>query len=74
MTRICPKCDKEITSLRNIITGSIEYHLSLDIQGDVDYETREFHPDGDIDEHRCPECDEILFTSDTKAIAFLKGE
>ena len=68
MIRICPKCNKEITSLRNIVTGSMEYYLSLNAQGDIQYET------GETDEYRCPECDEVLFTSETEAIAFLKGE
>ena len=74
MTRICPKCNKEITSLRNIVTGSMEYYLSLDIHGDVQYETGEFEPDAGVNEYWCPECDEVLSTEEEGAITFLKGE
>lgn len=69
----CPKCGKEIDSLRNIETGATEYRLSVDVQGDILYEIRKFKSDGVVDEYQCPECDEVLFFSESEAFAFLKG-
>lgn len=71
---ICPQCNVEIDSLRNIQTGTTEYRLSLDVQGDIQYETREFEPDADVNEYWYPECEAILFTNELKAIDFLEGE
>lgn len=70
MIRICPKCNKEIIFLKNIETGTIEHYLNLDIQGHIQYETREFESDSVIDQYCCPKCNEILLTSETEAINF----
>ena len=74
MIRTCPECNREITSLRNTVTGSLEYYLSLDTQGDTQYEEREFQPDIENNDYCCPKCHKVLFTSEEEAIAFLKGE
>ena len=74
MIRICPKCNKDIDHLINTTTGALTLYMSTDKQGDLQYETGEFEPDDITDEYQCPECDEVLFTKEEEAIAFLKGE
>jgi uncharacterized protein with PIN domain len=69
---ICPECNAEIDSLRNITTGSMEYRVTI-VEGDVQYETEEFEPDASVNEYWCPECEAVLFTDEAKAIDFLKG-
>jgi uncharacterized protein with PIN domain len=73
---ICPECNEEIDSLRNIQTGTMEYRLKLDVQGDIQYETCEFELDAgvNVNEYWCPECEAVLFTDESKAIDFLKGD
>jgi len=70
----CPKCDREISTLRNI-EAVVEYKVGLDAQGDMEYRQKEsddFYADiGDA--FRCPECDEVLFNDEDDAIKFLKG-
>ena len=70
----CPICNEEIDKLINIISGTMEYHLSLGIQGDIQWETCNFEPDDDMDEYTCPECCAVLFNKESKAVAFLRGE
>lgn len=70
----CPLCKEEIDSLSHIVTGTIEYRMSLDIQGDIQYETYEFEPDGNsISHYKCPDCSSVLFDKESEAVAFLKG-
>ena len=64
----CFKCGKIISHLVNIQTGHQVYHLDNKQQ----YIPIEFIPDADIDEYRCPECDEILFTNEIDAIRFIE--
>lgn len=71
----CPICNEEIDSLSHIVLGTIEYRMSLDIQGDIQYETYEFEPDGNsLSYYWCPECNSALFHKESEAVAFLKGE
>lgn len=70
----CTKCNREITSLENRVTGLLVFHVNLDKQGDIQYASEDFEPDSNIAEYLCPECNEVLFTSDSEAITFLKGE
>ena len=74
MIRICPKCNKEIDHLVNITTGALTLYISLDKQGDLQYAPGEFEPDNITKEYHCPECNEVLFTKEEEAIAFLRGE
>lgn len=74
MIRICPKCNREVTSLVNVTAGVFTNNIYLDKQGDLQYEQGEFEPNTDIDKYLCSECSEVLFTSESEAIAFLKGE
>ena len=70
----CPKCGKEIDFLKNYVSGiTEEYNLSLDRNGEPDYEyanTLTWAGDG---EYRCPRCDEALFKDEEEAVKFLKG-
>lgn len=71
----CTKCNREINSLDSTRTGTLYYNVSLDKQGDLQYIQVDFgYNDAvDINEYLCPECNEVLFTSELEAIAFLKG-
>ena len=64
----CFKCGKHISHLVNIETGHQVYHLNKVQQ----YTLIEFIPDADIDEYRCPECDEVLFNNEASALKFIK--
>lgn len=71
----CPICKEEIDSLSHSVIGTIEYRMSLDVQGDVQYETYKFEPDGDsLSHYGCSKCNSALFYKESEAIAFLKGE
>ena len=69
---ICPKCKKEIDSLNNFQSGEAHYHLWIN-GNSPHYEEKEFQPDNKVNDYECPECSEVLFTDEDKAIAFLKG-
>ena len=73
MKRVCPKCKKEITYLTSTTPGILLHYLSIDTQGDVQFEVGEFES-GDAVVYDCPECGEVLFTNEEEVIAFLKGE
>ncbi len=68
----CPNCKEEIEELRNIVSGSNEYTL-FSIGNDTEYEEKDFAEDYVVNEYWCPECQEVLFTDEEKAIDFLKG-
>lgn len=71
----CPKCNKEIQSLKNIQSGTMDYDLSLSFnEKDIHYESGEFQTDNNVNEYWCPLCNAVLFTNEEKAIKFLKGE
>ena len=64
----CPKCGEEIDYLNNWESGEMEYRL----RPDGAYEGMEFCSDNKSNDFECPECSEVLFTDEKKAIAFLK--
>lgn len=70
----CPKCGREINALLNIVTGTMEYELSLDVQGDEQYSRMDFENDNEINDFVCTLCQKVLFVDDEEAIEFLKGE
>ncbi len=67
---ICPKCKKEIDYLNNYTSGENKYNFD----GDNYNQDGDFQPDYKVNDFECPECSEILFTDEVKAIAFLKNE
>lgn len=75
LKRICPKCSREIDYLVSDSASTFVQYLSLDIQGDVQYENKDFDFNYSEDStYYCPECGKILFNEEEKAIAFLKGD
>ena len=71
----CPKCNREINTLQNIVTGTMEYELKIDKDGDREYAEMKFEADDDgANDFSCPKCFDILFNNEENAIAFLKGE
>lgn len=66
----CPKCGTEIEYLNNWESGEMGYKLFPN----GDYEGMEFTTDGGTNEYVCPECKKTLFTNETDALEFLKGE
>jgi transcription initiation factor IIE alpha subunit len=66
----CPKCGVEIHQLNNF--QSMESKYSLDEKGD--YEFRESFDAGNTNDYECPECSEVLFTDEDKALEFLQSE
>jgi len=66
----CPECGEEIEYLNNLESGEMGYKLFSDGR----YEGTEFYPDGGRNEYECPECQTTLFTNETDALEFLKGE
>lgn len=73
LKRICPKCSREIDYLRSDTPRNLIQHLSLDTQGDIQYENVDFGLDEDST-YYCPECGRFLFSEEEEAIAFLKGK
>jgi len=66
----CPRCGEEIDYLRNWQSGETEYRLF----SNGTYEGEDFVEDNKVNDYECPECSEVLFTDEEKAIAFLKGK
>lgn len=75
----CPKCSEEIDSLKVYEPGEIYSQLHLMAKTNEVYEEEvEFLSEDGVNDKRmeieCPNCNEVLFHSRSKAIAFLKGE
>ena len=68
----CPKCNSEITWLRNYQSGKIYY--MFDPENSSIYEENEFQADSKVNYYNCPQCAEILFTDEEKALKFLRGD
>lgn len=72
---ICPKCKKEIEELINIQSGWNSYKMSVNgYNFYADYDEIEFNVDDNVNDFNCPKCDTTLFTSEDKAIGFLKDK
>ena len=77
----CPKCKKEIDTLRHEQSGLNTYDCwaeeRTDCKGakytELDYQHDEFTPDCEYNVWNCPECKETLFTNGDAALDFLKG-
>ena len=68
----CPKCNKEINSLKNIQSGSLDYDLSVNEDETLHYESGDFLTDDNVNDFCCPECLEVLFSNEEEAVKFLK--
>ena len=69
----CPKCKKEIECLDNYQSGENHYRVWLNGE-DTDYDLKEFQEDNQVNDYECPECGEVLFTDEDKAVKFLKNK
>ena len=72
---ICPKCNKEIDYLNSYQSGEEHSKLYIeDGEADYDFDGKGFQPDSKVNEYECPECLEVLFTSEEEAVKFLKND
>ena len=71
----CPKCGAEIDHLREFDNVEVSYVFGLDSKGRLCWDDQEILWDtAKIIEVGCPECEAILFKTESEAVAFLKGE
>jgi len=63
----CPKCKTEIDYLKNYQSGEKAFYFDGD-----EYDELGFYPDDRVNDYECPECNEVLFTSEEDAREFLK--
>lgn len=70
----CPKCNKEIDFLKNYQSGEMYYMVEMETNSLGNYDEQEFLPDNKVNDYECPECSEVLFTDEKKALKFLSGE
>ena len=71
----CPKCGKEIDTLKNICTNiTHEYTFYIASNGEADYKYERDLSEYSESEYWCPECDAFLFDNEEEAERFLKGE
>ena len=68
MTAKCPKCNKEIGHLSLFESGDMEYQYD-----GKTYEGRGFIPDRRKFEYECPECDEVVATTEEEAKRILEA-
>lgn len=72
---ICPKCKEEIEQLRHFQKGEHSYDFWLDANKQPFYQSDEFYSNTNPEnEWECPECSELLFSSEEEATKFLRGE
>jgi len=72
----CPKCGKEIHTLKYAAYELVASLLEVNIEGKPSWSVMEilgFTKDGSI-EYRCPACNAVLFHDDDSAISYLKGD
>lgn len=67
----CPYCKEEIDYLNNYEEGENHYHFTVDDEGNVEYETKEFISKSGYNEYECPECQEIIAYNEEDAMWFL---
>lgn len=67
----CPNCGEVINRLVNVCEEIVEFILELDENGEPRYYRNDSWP-GNWSYYECPECGEILFTSERESIEFLK--
>lgn len=71
----CPKCGAEIDSLDDYSMCVQRFVFTVGSDGLGDYvDVGDSVSADEPDDYKCPECGEVLFTDEEKALAFLKGE
>jgi phage FluMu protein Com len=68
----CPKCNKEIEGLRHFQSGENSYDCWIE-GNSMEYQHDEFEPDNGVTDYECPECHEVLATSEEAAMKILSG-
>jgi len=67
---VCPKCHKKIYNLELVEETYITYEVSPDAQGDLNFVETDRDTAWDWDyQYTCPECDEVIATSEDEAEA-----
>ena len=69
----CLKCGSELNWLRLWSGNWSSYQFFLNEAGQCESFLEDEFWDEDKDEFQCPECQEVLFQDEEKAIAFLRG-
>jgi len=71
---VCPKCHKQIYNLEVVEQAYITYLVTPDTDDTLKYEDvyRQTPWDWDYN-YTCPECDEVIATSDAEAEALFQG-
>jgi len=71
---VCPKCHKKIYNLEVVEETYITYEVSPDAQGEINYYEADRNTPWDWDyNYTCPECHEVLATSEDEAEALFIG-
>jgi predicted RNA-binding Zn-ribbon protein involved in translation (DUF1610 family) len=70
----CSKCGEEIDELLARGSVPIDRRISLSSDGSLNWGEADTDFDEVFEEYVCPECGEVLFKDQLKAIAFLEGE
>lgn len=68
----CPKCSKEIDELKFISTEKICGAMVSNGHGTAEYDIETQYTESE--EFVCPECLEVLFTEEEKAMEFLEDD
>jgi len=71
---VCPKCNKQIYNLELVEETYITYEVSPDTHGDLNFEETDRNTAWDWDyNYTCPECNEVIATSEEEAEALFEG-
>ncbi len=70
----CPECDEKIEELHNVQSGLKTWRFYINEKGETDYEQIEFNTDDEVNDWRCPNCDEVIAYSEGDAEKFLRGK
>lgn len=68
---ICPKCHKKVDELNYCSKVDASQTFEVDDEGNPYYSVMDYG-DHSNEKWYCPECNELLFTDEDKAIEFLK--
>ena len=69
----CPNCGTEISCLNNYCSQEHKYVFCL-VDDKPEYTEIRWYPTEHTNDYCCPECLEVIATSEDRAIRFLKGE
>ena len=67
---ICPKCETEITTIRNVQSGFMNWELNKE----GNYKQEEFEVDNGRNSFDCPNCNETIASNEEEAIQLLNKE